>query len=141
MFFITAVYADGAASPASPFMQFIPLILIGVVMYFLMFRPEQKKKQEHEKKIAALKPGAQIITNGGIVGTISKIENEMFVLEIAKDVHIRIVKSAVTRFVDTTEKKVVQQTAKKEENKTTAKPKTKDAVVKTTKARSSKDKA
>ncbi|HCU07136.1 MAG TPA: preprotein translocase subunit YajC [Holosporales bacterium] len=128
MFFITAAYADGAASAASPFMQFVPLILIGVVMYFLMFRPEQKKKKEHEKKIAALTPGVQIITNGGIVGTISKIENDMFLLEIAKDVHIRIVKSAVTRFVETPEKKVMQQTAKND-------------VVKKTKARTPKKQA
>lgn len=141
MFFITAAYADGAAASASPFMQFVPLILIGVVMYFLMFRPEQKKKKEHEQKLAALMPGAQIITNGGIVGTISKVENDMFVLEIAKDVNIRIVKSAVTRFVETTEKKVVQQAAKKQAVKKTAAPKTKDAVVKKTKARTAKKEA
>lgn len=141
MFFITAAYADGAAASASPFMQFVPLILIGVVMYFLMFRPEQKKKKEHEQKLAALMPGAQIITNGGIVGTISKVENDMFVLEIAKDVNIRIVKSAVTRFVEATEKKVVQQAAKKQAVKKTAAPKAKDAVVKKTKARTAKKEA
>jgi len=141
MFFITAAYADGAAASASPFMQFIPLILIGVVMYFLMFRPEQKKRKEHEKKIAELAPGAQIITNGGIVGTISRIENDIFVLEIAKDVNIRIVKTAVTRFVDATEKKVVQQVAKKSADKKALAPNTKAAVVKKTKARTAKKEA
>ncbi len=141
MFFITAAYADGAAGAASPFMQFVPLILIGVVMYFLMLRPEQKKRKEHEKKIAELTPGVQIITNGGIVGTISKIENDMFVLEIAKDVNIRIVKSAVTRFVEKTEQKVIQQTAKKEAARATEKVKTKQAVVRKTKSRTPKKQA
>lgn len=110
-------------------------------MYFLMFRPEQKKRKEHEQKIAALTPGVQIITNGGIVGTISKIENDMFVLEIAKDVNIRIVKSAVTRFIDTPEKKVIQQTAKKDAAKAAENPKTKDAVIKKTKVQSPKKQA
>ena len=128
MFFITAAYADGAAASAAPFMQFVPLILIGAVMYFLMFRPEQKKMTEHKKKVAELTPGAQIITNGGIVGTISKIENDMFVLEIAKDVNIRIIKSAVTRFVEASDKKVVQQAAKKSAvQKTKARTSTKEA--------------
>lgn len=133
MFFITAAYADGAAASPSPFMQFVPLVLIGAVMYFLMFRPEQKKRKEHERKIAALAPGAEVITNGGIVGTISKIENDMFVLDIAKGVSIRIIKSAVTRFVESTEKKVMQQNSKKSAatNTETAK----NAAVKTTKTR------
>jgi preprotein translocase subunit YajC len=95
----------GTAAPASPLGDigfFVPLILVFIVMWFFMIRPQQKKQKAHQAMIRAAKRGDRIVTSGGIVGTITKAndaDNDVEV-EIAKDVKIRVMRHAISDIVN-----------------------------------------
>ncbi len=100
MFFTSVAYAEDApaASPAgepSPIAGFLPLIVMIVAFYFLLIRPQQKKMSEHKKLIAALRRGDKVLTSGGIFGTVTKVEDDMVMVEIAKDVVVKMEKASV----------------------------------------------
>ena len=74
--------------------QFIPLILIFVIFYFFLIRPQQKKVKEHKLMVEGLKRGDKIITSGGIVGTVERImENDKAEINISENVNVEIIKS------------------------------------------------
>ena len=76
------------------FAQFVPLILIFAIMYFLLIRPQQKKMKEHQAMVAALRRGDQVVTQGGIIGKVAKVKDDgELELEIADGVKVRVVKS------------------------------------------------
>ncbi|PIE11368.1 MAG: preprotein translocase subunit YajC [Rhodobacterales bacterium] len=84
--------------------QFVPLILIFAIMYFLLIRPQQKKLKEHQSMVAALRRGDQIVTQGGIIGKVSKVKDEREVeVEIASGVHIRVVRGTIAEVINKTE--------------------------------------
>jgi preprotein translocase subunit YajC len=73
--------------------QFIPLILIFVIFYFFLIRPQQKKVKEHKAMVESLKKGDKVVTSGGITGTISRvIDNDKVEVEIADNVTVEVVK-------------------------------------------------
>ena len=83
----------------------VPLLLVFLIMYFLLIRPQQKKLKEHQDMVAALRRGDQIVTSGGIVGRVTKVkdtENEVEV-EIAPGVNVRVVRSTIQSVVSKTE--------------------------------------
>lgn len=88
-----------AASPApagpSPLASFVPIILIFVIMYFLLFRPQMKRQKEQQKLIAALKTGDRVVTASGIHGLISNVKERTVILKIADNVKIEVEKSAI----------------------------------------------
>ena len=74
--------------------QFIPLILIFVIFYFFLIRPQQKKVKEHKSMVESLKRGDKVVTSGGITGTIERvIDNDKVEVEIAENVKVEIVKA------------------------------------------------
>ena len=74
--------------------QFIPLILIFIIFYFFLIRPQQKKVKDHKIMVANLKRGDKVVTSGGIVGTVERImENDKAEIEISENVKVEIVKS------------------------------------------------
>ena len=74
--------------------QFIPLILIFVIFYFFLIRPQQKKVKEHKAMVESLKRGDRVVTSGGITGTVERlIDNDKVEVEIAENVKVEIVKS------------------------------------------------
>ena len=74
--------------------QFIPLILIFVIFYFFLIRPQQKKVKEHKIMVENLKRGDQVITSGGIIGTVERVmENDKIEIQISESVKVEIVKS------------------------------------------------
>jgi len=74
--------------------QFIPLILIFVIFYFFLIRPQQKKVKEHKKMVESLKRGDKVVTSGGIVGTIERvIDNEKVEIIISENVKVEVVRS------------------------------------------------
>ena len=80
----------------SGFAQFIPLILIFVIFYFFLIRPQQKKVKEHKLMVAALKRGDQVVTSGGIVGTVERILGDDKVdLLISENVTVQVVQSTI----------------------------------------------
>ena len=78
----------------SGFAQFIPLILIFVIFYFFLIRPQQKKVKEHKIMVESLKRGDKVITSGGIVGTIERvIDNEKVEVAITENVKVEVIRS------------------------------------------------
>ena len=74
--------------------QFIPLILIFVIFYFLLIRPQQKKAKEHKKMVEELKRCDSVITSGGIIGTVERIiDNEKIEVEIAENIKVEILRT------------------------------------------------
>ena len=74
--------------------QFIPLILIFVIFYFFLIRPQHKKVKEHKAMVESLKRGDKVVTSGGITGTVERlIDNDKVEVEIAENVKVEIVKS------------------------------------------------
>ena len=77
--------------------QFIPLILIFVIFYFFLIRPQQKRVKEHKSMVEALKRGDEIITSGGIIGTIDKVmEDDRIIVDIGDNVKVQIIRSTIT---------------------------------------------
>ena len=84
--------------------QFLPLILIFAIMYFLLIRPQQKKMKEHRAMVASLRRGDEIITQGGLIGKVSKVkEDGELEVEIATGVKVRVVQSTVAQVKSRTE--------------------------------------
>ena len=86
------------------FQDFIPLILIFAIMYFLLIRPQQKKVKEHQNMVAALRRGDQVVTQGGLIGKVTKVkeENEIEV-EVATGVKVRVVQNTIAQVSSKTE--------------------------------------
>ena len=104
--FITPAYAQaaGGAGGAAAFAQFIPLVLIFAIMYFLLIRPQQKKLKDHQAMVGAVRRGDQVITAGGIRGKVTKVLDDADVeVEIADGVKVRVVKSTISHVVSKTE--------------------------------------
>ena len=89
------------------FQDFIPLILIFAIMYFLLIRPQQKKVKEHKLMVEGLKRGDKLITTGGIVGTVERvIDNEKVEVQISENVNVEIVRSTgIQGLINTVEPK------------------------------------
>ena len=80
----------------SGFAQFVPLILIFVIFYFFLIRPQQKKVKEHKLMVVALKRGDEVITSGGIVGIVERVhEDDKIDLSISENVTVKVVKSTI----------------------------------------------
>lgn len=82
----------------------VPFILIFGIMYFLLIRPQQKKVKEHQAMVAALRRGDQVVTQGGIIGKVSKVKDDNEIeIEVAAGVNVRIVRSTIAQVVSKTE--------------------------------------
>ena len=102
--FVTPAYAQAAGAPAgmSSIASFAPLILIFVIMYFLMIRPQQKRMKEHRTMVEALKKGDEVITQGGLIGKVTAVRDNEIEVEIAPGVKSRIVRTSITGLVTRT---------------------------------------
>lgn len=105
--FVSPAFAQAGgdlAGAGAGIMQFLPLILIFVVFYFLLIRPQQKKLKQHRDMLAAIRRGDRIVTGGGIIGTVNKVidDNEVL-LEIAEGVRVRVHKPLISTVLAKTE--------------------------------------
>lgn len=99
--FISPAYAQAAGGAASGggaafFAQIAPLVLIFVIFWFLLIRPQQKRMKEHQAKIGAVAKNDQVVTGGGIVGKVIKVDDQFVDVEIASGVKIKVVKSTLS---------------------------------------------
>jgi preprotein translocase subunit YajC len=83
-------YAANGAAPSGGIMSFIPLILIFVIFYFLLIRPQQKKAKEHQAYLSNLKKGDGIVTSGGLHGVITGLTDTVATLEIAENIRVKV---------------------------------------------------
>ena len=95
--FISNAYADGAAAAPQDggLMQFLPLVALLAVFYFLILRPQQKRAKEHKTLMEALQKGDEVITIGGILGKVTKVGEENVGVEIADNVVVQVQKAAI----------------------------------------------
>ena len=103
--FITPAFAQtagGQASGAGILVQMAPLVLIFVVFYFLLIRPQQKKMKEHKGKIDAVKKGDQVVTGGGLVGKVARVDAIYVDIELAPNMKVKAVKSTLADVIDPT---------------------------------------
>lgn len=102
--FITPAYAQAAGGAASGMGGTIGLFaqfaLLGLVMWFFIFRPQQKKMKEHKAKIDAVKKGDQVVTGGGLVGKVARVDEHYVEVELAPGMKVKAVKATLTDVID-----------------------------------------
>lgn len=104
--FATPAFAQAAAGGGAggALASFAPLILIFGIMYFLLIRPQQKRAKEHKAMVEAVRRGDTVLTQGGIIGKISKVKEDGEVeVEIAEGVKVRVLKATITQVLSKTE--------------------------------------
>jgi preprotein translocase subunit YajC len=91
-----AADAVGGTPQVNPLVQFMPIILMFAIFYFLLIRPQQKKQKELQSMISQLKKGDKVVTTGGILGTVSSLQNDYVVLTVGdSETKIEILKNAI----------------------------------------------
>lgn len=99
-FIIANAFAQTAAESQSPGIgQFIPLILLFVVFYIFLIRPQMKRQKEHTKMIKALEIEDEVVTNGGLLGKIKELDESFLRIEIAREVVVKVQRQAVAQIV------------------------------------------
>jgi len=97
-FFISDAWAE--AAPAAPqdagLMGFLPLIIIFVIFYFLLLRPQMKRAKDQRKMVEALSKNDEVVTTGGLLGKIVEVDDNFLTVEIADGVRVKVQKNAVT---------------------------------------------
>lgn len=97
--FISNAYAQtaSAAGPESGLLGMLPLVLMFVVLYFVMIRPQMKRQKEHKAMIEAVQKGDEVVTAGGLIGKIAKLGDNFIHLEVANGVEVQLQRSAITQ--------------------------------------------
>lgn len=100
-FFISSAQAQaaGAAGGQSALLQLLPLVLIFVVFYFLLIRPQTKRAKEHKEMVAKLANGDEVVTTGGILGKVTSVNDNFVTVEIASGVEIKVQKFQVAQLM------------------------------------------
>ena len=95
---VLSILAAGAAAAEAPpaWIQFMPLVAMGLIFWFLIIRPQMKRQKEHQTKIAAIKKGDQVLTGGGLVGKVVRVDEHYADIELAQGVKVKAVKSTIS---------------------------------------------
>ena len=103
--FATPAFAQSAGAGAGAALSsFVPLVLVFGIMYFLLIRPQQKKMKEHKAMIEALRRGDQVVTQGGIIGKVTKVQDDgMVEVEIADGVKVKVLRHTISTVLNKTE--------------------------------------
>src|SRR5687768_9157698 len=102
----TSLLAAAAPSgTAAFFFNIFPLVLVFLIFWFLMIRPQQRRMKEHQSQIAAVKKGDRVVTGGGLIGKVTKVNDAEVEVELAQGVRVTAVKSTLTQVVDPTKAK------------------------------------
>lgn len=96
-FFISDAMAQAgpAAQQGNPLMSLLPLVIIFVIFYFLLIRPQTKRAKEHRKMVEAMTVGDEVVTNGGIAGKVTKVGEQFVSVEAAEGVELKVQKHAI----------------------------------------------
>lgn len=104
MFFADLAYAMGqapeaGAQPGGPLMTFMPLILMFVIFYFLLIRPQQKKQKEHKQMLDNLSRGDRVVTAGGLYGRVIEVKDDILTVDLGNDVHVQVGRGFISGLV------------------------------------------
>ena len=94
-FFISDALAAAPEAQADPITSLLPLVFIFVVFYFLLIRPQSKKAKEHKQMVASLAKGDEVVTNGGLLGKVTKVGDNFVDLELAEGIVVKLQRHAV----------------------------------------------
>lgn len=95
-FFIASAHAAAGGAPqGGGFMSLVPLILIFIVFWFLLIRPQMKRAKEHRQMVSALSKGDEVVTSGGVLGRITDLNDSFVTLEVAEGVKLKVQRHAV----------------------------------------------
>ena len=94
--------AAGPSGTAAFFFNIFPLLLVFVIFWFLMIRPQQRRMKEHQAQIAAVKKGDRVVTGGGLIGKVVKVTDNEVEVELGQGVRVTAVKSTLTQVIDPT---------------------------------------
>ena len=100
---MTNLVLAAAAEPsgmAAFFVQIFPLVLIFIIFWFLLIRPQQKKMREHQAQISAVKKGDRVVTGGGLIGRVSKVSDDEVEVDLGTGLKVRAVKATLTQVID-----------------------------------------
>ena len=97
-FFIASAHAQDATQPGG-LMSFLPLIIIFVIFYFLLIRPQMKRAKEHKKLVAELGNGDEVVTNGGLLGRITNVGESFITVELADNVQVKVQRHAIANIM------------------------------------------
>ncbi len=105
MFFENLAYAMGqtggaAGGEGNPLVAFMPLIILFVIFYFLLIRPQQKKAKEHKEMLGSLKRGDSVITGGGLYGRITGINEEILTLDLGNNIEVKVNRGYISTVTD-----------------------------------------
>jgi preprotein translocase subunit YajC len=118
---ISTAYAQGTGLSGlfdnqSAMLQFLPLVLIFVVFYFLLIRPQQRKAKEHRATLESLRRGDRVVTGGGIIGTVVRVDGpEEVSVDIADGVRVRVVRSTITNVLAKPDPAATREAARQKE--------------------------
>jgi len=117
---ISAAYAQttgiGILDNQGALIQFLPIVLIFVVFYFLLIRPQQRKAKDHKTMLDALRRGDRVVTGGGIIGTVARVENpEEVTVDIADGVRVRVLRSTISSVLAKPDPAAAREAAKQRE--------------------------
>ncbi|GBE43425.1 MAG TPA: preprotein translocase subunit YajC [Rhizobiales bacterium] len=93
---ITPAYAQAAGGSGDFIFQILPFLLIFVIMYFLIIRPQQKRAKDHREMVSALRRGDTVVTGGGLIGKVTKVEDGELQVELAQGMKVKVVRSTIT---------------------------------------------
>ncbi|MDP2326392.1 MAG: preprotein translocase subunit YajC [Gammaproteobacteria bacterium] len=93
--FIQDAWAQGAAPASDPWLSMLPLVIIFVVFYFLLIRPQQKRQKEHKEMVAKMGVGDEVVTGGGVLGKVTEVGESFVHIEIADGVQIKVQRHTV----------------------------------------------
>jgi preprotein translocase subunit YajC len=124
---ISTAYAQaGGFLDNQSLVQFLPLVLIFVVFYFLLIRPQQRKAKDQKTMLDALRRGDRVVTGGGIIGTVARADNaEEVMVDIADGVRVRVVRSTIASVLAKPDPSATREAARQRED-TRVKAETKD---------------
>ena len=112
---ISTAYAQGLGGifdSSNAMLQFLPLVLIFVVFYFLLIRPQQQKQKTHRTMLDALRRGDRVVTGGGIIGTVNRVASaEEVVVDIAEGVRVRVLRSTISSVLAKTDPAATREAA------------------------------
>ena len=118
---ISTAYAQGTGITGlfdnqGALIQFLPLVLIFIVFYFLLIRPQQRKAKDHKTMLDALRRGDRVVTGGGIIGTVVRVDNpEEVTVDIAEGVRVRVLRSTISSVLAKPDPAAAREAAKQRE--------------------------
>ncbi len=96
-FLIDDAWAQGSTGGGETWMTMLPLVLIFVVFYFLLIRPQSKRQKKHREMVSNLATGDEVVTAGGVLGKVTGVKEQFLTIEVAKDVELKIQRNTISR--------------------------------------------